>query len=162
MPLTVSLPPGITDVSLDCSVGNVRAFANSGPAVLNLKPGTYVLGFRAMRKFSARVYSKQRYFPTTSVALYRGLVSTKRTFDPSTGVNTTTSPNAFTTQVFGNGSITIAPVDRWTLDLPQSENPSFTSVSPADIVELMAVNSTMRSSRSSTPCSIEASGRGTG
>jgi len=133
VPLTISLPPGLTDISLDCRIGKVRGFADSGSVVLNVKPGSYVLNFLAMRKLSARFYSKQRYLPTTPVALYRGRVSTNRTFDPSTGANTTVSPNALATQMFGDGTITISPDDRWTLELPLTENPWFRTVSASDI-----------------------------
>ena len=100
--------------------------------VLNLKPGTYVLDFLAIRKLSARVYSKQRYLPDTPVAIYRGRVATNRTFDPVTGTNTTTSPNDFAKQLFGDGTLSISPNDRWTLEIPLAENPWFTTVSPSD------------------------------
>jgi len=60
---------------------------------------------------------------------------TNRTFDLATGAETTTSPNAFSTQLFGNGNVVLSPVDRWTLELPLAENPWFMSVSPTDIAE---------------------------
>jgi hypothetical protein len=133
--LTVSPPTGVTDVSIDCSAGVIRGWAATGPVTLKLKPGVYTLDFLAMRNLSGRFYSKQRYLPTTPVSLSRGRISTNRTFDPSTGSNTTTSPNPLATQLFGDGSITISPVDRWTLELPIAENPWFTTVSPSDIAE---------------------------
>jgi hypothetical protein len=133
--LTVTAPTDVTDVSIDCSAGRIRGWADTGPLTLKLKPGTYTLDFLAMRNLSARFYSKQRYLPATPVSLSRGRVSTNRTFDPSTGSNTTTSPNPLATQLFGDGSITISPVDRWTLELPIAENPWFTTVSPSDIAE---------------------------
>jgi hypothetical protein len=135
VPLTISLPAGLTDISLDCRIGGVPKFADSGSVVFDLKPGSYVLNFLAVRKLSARFYSKQRYLPISPVALSRGRVSTNRTFDLATGVNTTTSPNAFSTQLFGNGTVTLSPVDRWTLELPLADNPWFTTVSPSDIAE---------------------------
>jgi hypothetical protein len=135
VPLTVSLPPGVTDISLDCTVGKARGFADSGPAILNLKPGSYVLDFLAMRKLSARFYSRQRYLPITPVDLLRGRISANRTFDPATDANTTVSPNAFTTQIFGDGTVTLSPVDQWTLELPIAENPWFTTVSASDVAE---------------------------
>ena len=115
VPLTISLPTGVTDVSLECSVDRTRGFADSGTAVLNLKPGSYELDFLATRKLSARFYGKQRYLPTDTVDLYRDHTATNRTFDLATGAETTTSPNAFSTQLFGNGSVVLSPVDRWTL-----------------------------------------------
>lgn len=133
VPVTISLPTGMSDVSLDCSTGTARAYADSGPVVLNLKPGSYIVGFLATRKLSARFYSKQRYSPTTPVNLFRGRIATNRTFDADTSANTTTSPNAFTTQLFGDGTVTISPSDRWTLQLPLTENPWFMTVSPSDI-----------------------------
>jgi len=53
----------------------------------------------------------------------------------ATGAETTTSPNAFSTQLFGNGNVVVSPVDRWTLELPLAENPWFMSVSRTDIAE---------------------------
>jgi hypothetical protein len=135
VPLTVSVPAGVANVSIDCSAGKIRGSADTGPVTMKLKPGTYALTFLAMRKLTARFYSKQRYAPTASIGLYRERISTNRTFDPSTGGSTTTSPNAFTTHLFGNGSITLSPVDRWTLELAAAENPWFTTVSPSDVAE---------------------------
>ena len=135
VPLTISLPTGVTDVSLECSVDRTRGFADSGMAVLNLKPGSYELDFLATRKLSARFYGKQRYLPTDTVDLYRDRTATNRTFDLATGAETTTSPNAFSTQLFGNGNDVLSPVDRWTLELPLADNPWFMSVSPSDVAE---------------------------
>jgi hypothetical protein len=135
VPLTVALPAAATDVSLACSAGGERGSADSGTAVLNLKPGFYELDFLATRKLSARFYGKQRYLPEDDVDLYRDRIATNRTFDPTTGAETTTSPNAFSTQLFGNGSVVLSPVDRWTLELPLADNPWFMSVSPSDIAE---------------------------
>ena len=127
--------PDLAEVSLDCSAGAVRGRANSGSVTLNLTPGSYVLDFVATRKLSARFYSKQRYLPTETVELYRGRISTNRTFDLATGAETTTSPNVLSTQLFGNGNVVLSPVDRWTLELPLADNPWFMSVSPSDIAE---------------------------
>jgi Tc toxin complex TcA C-terminal TcB-binding domain/PKD domain len=135
VPLTVALPAGVTDVSLACSAGRERGSADSGAAVLNLKPGSYELDFLATRKLSAHFYGKQRYVPTETVDLYRDRIATNRTFDPVTGAETTTSANAFSTQLFGNGNVVLSPGDRWTLELPLAENPWFMSVSPTDIAE---------------------------
>src|SRR2546430_11526492 len=92
--VTVSTP-ALADVSLDCSAGAARGRTNSGSVSLNLAPGSCVLDFLATRKVSARFYSKQRYLPTETVELYRGRISTNRTFDLTSGTETTTSPNAF-------------------------------------------------------------------
>ena len=135
VPLTISLAAAMADVSFDCSAAGTRASADSGSAVLNLKPGSYMLDFLAMRKLFARFYGKQRYLPTQVVDLYRGRVATNRTFDVASGTETTTSPDAFSTQLFGNGNIVLSPVDRWTLELPLADNPWFMSVSPSDIAE---------------------------
>jgi hypothetical protein len=127
--------PDLAEVSLDCSAGAVRGRANSGSLTLNLAPGSYVLDFVATRKLSARFYSKQRYLPTETVELYRGRISTNRTFDLASGAENTTSPNAFSTLLFESGNAVISPVDRWTLELPLADNPWFTSVSSSDIAE---------------------------
>jgi hypothetical protein len=133
--LTISPPAGVADVSLECSTGGMRGFADSGPAVLNVKPGSYALDFLTTRKLSGRFYGKQRYLPTQTVNLYRGRASTNRTFDLDTVAETTASPNAFSVQLFDNGNVVLSPVDRWTLELPLADNPWFMSVSPSDIAE---------------------------
>jgi len=133
--LTVSAPTTVTDVSIDCSAGRVRARADSGAATLNLAPGVCTLEFLATRKLSARFYSKQLYQPTNPVTLYRDRISTNRTFALTTGTETTALPNELTTHLFGDGSVTASPVDRWTLELPLEENPWFTTVSPSDLPE---------------------------
>jgi hypothetical protein len=133
VPVTVSLPPDVADVSIDCAAGKARGWADSGPVTLNLKPGSYVLHFLATRKLPARFYSRQRYLPMTPISLFHGRITTNQTFDLTTGANTTASPNPFTAQLFGYG--TISPVDRWTLELPLADNPWFMTVSPADITE---------------------------
>ena len=48
---------------------------------------------------------------------------------------TTTSPNAFSMQLFENGNVVLSPVDRWTFELPLADNPWFMSVSPSDVPE---------------------------
>jgi hypothetical protein len=133
--LTVSMPPGVPDVSIDCSVGAVRGRADTGPATLKLVPGIYTLDFLATRKLSARFYSKQRYLPDDPVALNRGRIATNRTFDLKTGAETTTSLNPFGTRLFKNGNAvaTLSPVDRWTLELPLSDNPWFATASSSDV-----------------------------
>ena len=90
-----------------------------------------------MRKLSARFYGKQRYLPAVPIALNRGRIATNRTFDATTGSETTTSLNAFGTQLFKNGNVavTLSPVDRWTLELPLADNPWFATVSPSDVAE---------------------------
>jgi hypothetical protein len=135
--LTVSPPSGMTDIGLDCSVGTVPARSDTGPVTLRLEPGTYVLDFRATRKLPARFYGKQRYLPDAPISLNRSRIATNRTFDVATGAETTTSLNAFGTQLFrnGNAAVTLSPVDRWTLELPQADNPWFTTVSPSDVAE---------------------------
>jgi peptidoglycan hydrolase-like protein with peptidoglycan-binding domain len=134
--LTISTP-GVTDVSLDCSAGIARGRADSGPLTLKLKPGTYLLDFLATRKLSARFYSKQRYLPAAPIVLNRDRIATNRTFDVTTGAETTASLNAFGALIFKNGNATVAlsPVDRWTLELPLADNPWFVTVSPSDIAE---------------------------
>jgi hypothetical protein len=132
--VTVSAPDS-SDVSLDCSVGALRRRSNSDSVTLNLAPGSYVLDFLATRKLPARFYSKQRYLPTETIELYRGRISTNRTFDLTSGAENTTSANAFSTLLFGNGDVVISPVDRWTVELPVANNPWLTSVSSADIAE---------------------------
>jgi hypothetical protein len=135
--LTVSPPSGMTEVSLDCTAGKARGWADTGPVTLKLKPGTYVLDFLATRRLAARFYGKQRYLPASAMLLNRDRIATNRTFDVMTGAENTASLNAFSTQLFKNGSatVTLSPVDRWTLELPLADNPWFTTVSPSDVAE---------------------------
>jgi hypothetical protein len=136
VPVTVALPTGTgANVSVESSAGRARGFADSGSVVLNLEPGLHTLDFLATRKLSARFYGNQHYLPNEIVELYRGRVATNRTFDLATGVDTTTSPNAFTSRLFESGNVVISPIDRWTLELPLAENPWLMSVSPSDVVE---------------------------
>jgi PKD repeat protein len=135
IPVTVSVPPGVDNVSIDCAAGSIRARADSGSVTLNLAPGSYAIDVLVTRKLSVRFYSRQRYLPTEPVDLRRGRAATNRTFDLATGAETTASPNAFTTRLFAGGSAVLSPVDRWTLEIPVADNPWCLSVTPADVVE---------------------------
>jgi hypothetical protein len=135
IPVSVSLPPGTTEVSIDCVAGRSRASSDGGPATLHLRPGSYVIDFKATRKLHARFYGRQRYLPAVPLMLSRGRMSTNRTFDPETGLDTTASPNAFTEHLFGDGSFALSPADRWTLEVPLADNPWFMTVSPSDVAE---------------------------
>ncbi len=142
--LTVSLSTPINNVAIDATVGKVRAFATSGPVTLKGigrgQPGTsnrVVVDFLATRDLSARLYSRQRFLPAEAVSMSRLRLSTNRAFASTGDTETTTAPNPFTTHVFGaNPAQTIiAPNDRWTLELPVSENPWFVGVSSSDVAE---------------------------
>jgi hypothetical protein len=130
--LTVALPNGAGDVSLDCAAAGARGWAHSGSATLRVKPGRHVLTLLATRKLSARFYGRQCYDPAAPVGLSRGRIATNRTFDGA-NAETTAAPNAFTARVFGSGSGVVSPVDRWTLELPLAENPWLLTVSPSDV-----------------------------
>lgn len=56
---------------------------------------------------------------------------TNRTFDVTTGNETTGSLNAFGQHVFG-GVSALSPIDSWTLEFPLDDNPCLLSVSPGD------------------------------
>jgi Tc toxin complex TcA C-terminal TcB-binding domain/PKD domain len=142
--LTVKLAPAMNDIAIDCSIGKVRASAASGPLTLKGiergtpgKPNRVVLNFLATRNLSARLYSKQRFLPAEPVSMSRLRVSTNRTFAVGGDTETTTAPNAFTKHVFGANPAqsAISPSDRWTLELPVSENPWFVAVSSSDVAE---------------------------
>ena len=135
--LTVKLATALTDVAIDCAIGKVRAFAASGPLTLkSIERGTpgktnkVVLDFLAIRTFSARLYSKQRFLPAEAVSISRLRVSTNRTFAVGGDTETTTTPNPFTKHLFGANpaQTVISPSDRWTLELPVAENPWFVGV----------------------------------
>ena len=70
----------------------------------------------------ARFIGKQRFVPEAPVSLSRRRIFSNQTFGAASGVVTMSSPNAFTTHVFGAG-VAMSPVDRWTLELPLADNP---------------------------------------
>jgi hypothetical protein len=90
----------------------------------------YVLRFTGSRPLSARVYSQQRYIPSTPLAFDGLRLATNRTFDLATGNETTASLNTFGQHLFGGG--TLSPIDRWSLEFPLDENPCLVSVNSAD------------------------------
>jgi PKD repeat protein len=134
VPLSVTLPAGVSGVSLECTAGRARGWADAGSVTLQLKPGRHLLTLLATRKLSAQFYGKQRYEPESPVELSRGRIATNRTFDDK-GDETTAAPSAFTTRIFGDGSTPVSPVDRWTLELPVAANPWLLTVSSSDVAE---------------------------
>lgn len=101
-----------------------------GPTTFTLAPGRYVLRFSASRPLTGHFYGQQRHVPGTPVLLERLHVATNRTFDATTGTETTAALNAFGQHVFGGDAL--SPADRWTLDLPLDENPCLVSVTSTD------------------------------
>jgi hypothetical protein len=142
--LTVKLATAVTGVAIDCAIGKVRAFAASGLLTLKGiergtlgKPNRVVLDFLATTNLSARLYSRQRFLPAEAVPMPRLRISTNRTFAVGGDTETTTTPNPFTKHVFGANPVqtVLSPSDRWTLELPVSENPWFVGVSSSDVTE---------------------------
>lgn len=111
----------------------VPADAGSNPVTFTVEPGRYVLRFTAIRPLQVRFYSQQRHVPSVSITMDELHIASNRTFDPTTGVETTTAPNAFAQHVFGGA--TLSPIDRWSLELPLQDNPSLRSVTPADTLQ---------------------------
>jgi len=122
--------PGET-LSVIWRIDNERPDAGSAPVTFTLDPGRYMLRFSAIRPLTARFYSQQRFDPTLTLTVASLRLATNRTFDPDTGAETTTNPNAFSQQVFG--AHTLSPADRWTLELPMDDNASLVSVSSTDV-----------------------------
>ncbi|HMU55356.1 MAG TPA: PKD domain-containing protein [Nitrospira sp.] len=91
----------------------------------------YVLRFSAIRPLKARFYSRQRYVPAVQLNAEGLHLATNRTFDVTTGNETTAGLNAFGQHVFAAGT-TLSPIDRWTLEFPLDDNPCLLSVSPGD------------------------------
>src|SRR5262249_42678112 len=119
--LTVGLASAVAGVALDCAIGTVRGFADSGPVILKGiergkpgKPNRVIIDLLVTRNLSARFYSKQRFFPAEVVSMSRLRVSTNRTFAVDSDTDTTTSPNPFTTFLFGTdpAKTVISPSDR--------------------------------------------------
>jgi hypothetical protein len=129
---SLQVPSGET-LSVIWRIDNVRSDPGS-PVSFTLDPGRYVLRLTASRPLTARFYSQQRFDPTTTLNVESLRLATNRTFDVNTGAETTTNLNAFGQHIFtGN---TLAPTDRWTLELPLDQNPSAVSVSSSDVRQL--------------------------
>jgi hypothetical protein len=136
--------PAGESLSVRWSVGNRPPDEDSNPATFTLdlpipSEGTkrYVLQFVAVRPLKGRVYSRQRYAPEVSIPLTGLHLTTNRTFEVVSETETTANRNAFTLHLFGTGQapLTLSPADRWTLELPISDNPATMSVSLNDVLQ---------------------------
>ena len=115
-------------------VDNLKSDPGNGPVTFTLKPGRYVLRFGAVRPMAIRFYSQQRHAPTEQLQLEGFRLTTNRTFDVATGLETTANLNAFGQRVFGTGAgVVVSPADRWTLELPLDDNPCLVSVGSNDV-----------------------------
>lgn len=127
-------PQPAEPLSVTWRIDNHEPDAGSDPVTFTLGPGRYVLRFSAIRPLKARFYSQQRYTPTAPLMLKGLHLATNRTFDVTTGAETTSNLNAFGQHVFGpSPSATLSPIDRWTLELPLEDNPCVVSVSSTDM-----------------------------
>jgi hypothetical protein len=127
---SLQVPSGET-LSVVWRIDNVRSDPGSSPLSFTLDPGRYVLRLTASRPLTARFYSQQRFDPAATLDVQNLRLATNRTFDVNTGAETTTNLNDFGQHIFtGN---TLAPTDRWTLELPPDQNPSTVSVSSSDV-----------------------------
>ena len=131
-------PPVDQSLSVKWRVDNLSPDNRSGPVTFSLDPPTalegakrHTLRFTAVRQLKGLFYSQQRHATAAPVRLDGLHLATNRTFDPTSGAETTTSPNPFTQHVFGSG--TLSPIDRWTFELPMEDNPCLVSVSLTDV-----------------------------
>jgi len=108
--------------------------SGSDPVTFSLDPGRYVLRFTAIRPLRAHVYGRQSYEPTPLLAFDGLRLATNRTFDVTTGNETTASLNAVGQHIFGGAAL--SPIDRWTLALNLDENPFLASVTSIDAKKL--------------------------
>lgn len=104
-------------------------------ATFDLKPGDYTLRFTAVRTLKARLYCTQRHL-TESAFDFNGLgLTSNRRFDlngtQTTGVGSNPSANNVATHLFAEE--TLSPVDKWTVELPLSDNAFLRSVSATDV-----------------------------
>jgi hypothetical protein len=129
--LTPSLQPSGEVLAQTWRIDNKQPDAGSDPVSFTLTPGRYVLRLLAMRPLSARFYSQQRFNPASPLSMNGLRLVTNRTFNLDTGAETTTNLNAFGQHLFAQGPL--APTDRWTLELPLSDNPAAVSVTSADV-----------------------------
>jgi hypothetical protein len=106
-----------------------RPDIGAAPSFL-IQPGRHVVEFTATRPLSARFFGEQRFDPNTQIQLDRIHVTRNRTFDPTSGAETTGGLNTFGQHVFGGA--TLSPADRWTLDLPLDDNPGLVGVTGRD------------------------------
>lgn len=122
-------------LSVSWAIDNLSADPGAGPVTFTLeKNRRYVLRFSAVRPLSARFYGRQRYNVTTPLSMDGLRLATNRTFDVSTGNDTTQTLNALGQALFGGGA-TPSPIDRWTLELPLDANPCLASVSSLDTLQ---------------------------
>jgi hypothetical protein len=112
-------------------IDNVKPDAGSDPVAFTLEPGRYVLRLAAIRPLIARFYSQQRFEPNTILPLQGLTLASNRTFDVTTGVETTTTLNDLGQHLFGSGAL--APTDRWTFELQLEDNPFLLSVSSSEV-----------------------------
>lgn len=133
VPVTIALPPGTNNITIECASEGVRRSSTTGSVTLTIVPGLHLVQFTATRVLPTRFYGKQRYVAESPVVLERGRIATNRTFDAS-GNETTAAPSAFNAHVFGTR--VLSPADTWTLELPANEHPWFATVSPSDVVEM--------------------------
>lgn len=127
---SLQAPSGET-LSVIWRIDNVRSDPGSNPLSFTLKPGRYVLRFIASRRLTVRFHSQQRFEPAQTFEIENLRLATNRTFDLDTGTETTTNLNAFGQHIFTAN--TLAPTDRWTLELPLDENDSLVTVSSNDL-----------------------------
>jgi len=130
----ITLAPSIQSVpgeavSAIWRIDNFKPNQGSNPTTFTLDPGRYVLRFAAIRQLKARFYCRQRYVLSSIFPLDGLHLTTNRTFDGDT--DTTTNLNPLGQEIF-NGGI-LSPTDRWTLELPQDQNPHLMSVASNDV-----------------------------
>lgn len=128
---TLQVPSG-ESLAVSWRIDGREADPSTPTTTFLLDPGRYVLRFAAVRSLGARFYSTQRYDTSSPIVVDALRVATNRTFDATTGAETTTSINPFGQHVFAGDAL--SPVDRWTFELPLDENPPVLSVSASDVM----------------------------
>jgi hypothetical protein len=99
-----------------------------------LKPGSYILTFTALRLLKARIYGNQRHGPEEVFTLDGLSIATNRVFNAATGAEETETPNDLAAHLFDAGPI--LPVDTWTVELSLEDNPFLRSVTQSDVEEI--------------------------
>jgi hypothetical protein len=133
---TISLHPAI-ETSAEPLAVTWRLDGDSPEATSNpsftLLPGRHTLSVIAVRPLKARFFSQQRYLPEVSLALDALQLATNRTFDITSGAETTVALNQLGQHVFSGGPL--SPFDRWTFELPLADNPWIVSVASNDVAQ---------------------------
>ncbi len=104
-------------------------------AAFDLKPGTYVMAFTAIRDLKAHIYSHQQFGTQQSFTLNGLRITSNREFELD-GSETTVAPNELTGHFFSG--VPLSPVDEWTVEVRLEDNSFLKGIGQNDIEKFEA------------------------